>query len=100
MHGCGVFDSEDNEEYPDIFEPNIVNMQLSEIPTTVTITERDIKKFWLCMYREYGAAEGDDIWLNINGVPYIGFLEPGQQIYRISPNDIMNFDKNIKAGNE
>jgi hypothetical protein len=55
------------------------------------INTGDIAKFWLRMYHEYNLIDHDDVLLGLNGVPYIGMLEPGDSLYKIDINDIEQF---------
>lgn len=65
--------------------------KLLKIPTLYTIKETDLSKFWVTMWEEYGKNYDDDEWLNINGVPYIMALKPGDQIYKVTPEDLEGF---------
>lgn len=95
-----VFDEVDGEAYPDPLSVKYVNSQLSSLPETHTVSILDIEKFWLFMQKNYGVSEYDDILLTLNGVPYIGSLEPGDVIYKISMNDLKNFNAQKKPGKE
>lgn len=89
---------EDGLQFPDILSVDYSKIQFEDsLPEPVMMSEGDIQKFWLFMYRNYNEVTGDDLLLNINGVPYIGMLEPGNKIFKVSLKDIINFDKNIIA---
>ena len=95
-----VFDEVDGEAYPDPLSVKYVNSQLSSLPEKHTVSILDIEKFWLFMQNNYGVSQYDDILLTLNGVPYIGSLEPGDVIYKISMNDLKNFNAQKKPGKE
>lgn len=84
----------DGEPYPDPLSINFADVRLTKIPTKHQISAGDIAKFWLTTYREYNITQYDDLWLSLNGIPYIGMLELGDVIYKFDINDIINFDKN------
>ena len=49
------------------------------------------------MYNNYGSDSMDDILLSINGIGYIGELEPGSVIFNISQNDM---ERCVQSENE
>jgi hypothetical protein len=73
---------------------------LSRIPTAYTITEQDLRKFWTCMWEQYQLNYWDDLWLNLNGVCYLMDLKPGDQIYKVQPNDLTNYITSKQLGTE
>jgi hypothetical protein len=85
--------------YPDPLI-NYNNGKLSRIPTLYTITDQDIRKFWVCMWEQYGMNYYDDLWLNANGIPFLTYLKPGDQIYKVSPQDLDGYIKNKILGTE
>lgn len=95
MDSSSVID-EDGLEFPDILSVDYSKIQFQgDLPSPSIISEGDIQKFWLYMYRNYGTTECDDLLLNINGIPYVGMLEPGSNILNISVSDIKNFNTQI-----
>ena len=90
----------DNETFPDPLSVNYADIRLTKIPGKGTITAGDLIKPYNYYYNVYknttdaGYIEGDDIFFNINAVPYIGTLHPGDIMVNIFPEDLMNFDKN------
>lgn len=74
--------------------------KLSSIPSLYTITDNDLRNFWICMWENYQMNHSDDYWLNINGVPYLMDLKPGDQIYKITPSDLKNYLKSRQKGTE
>lgn len=94
MKSSEVCDKEDGLPYPDVLTTNYSDILLKEIPTKKRVSAGDIAKFWMFMYREYGYPYYDDLLLNINGIGYVGELQPGSEIYKLGLNDIINFDTN------
>lgn len=95
MQPSSVID-EDGLQFPDILSVDYSKIQFEEsLPEPTLVSAGDLNKFWLFMYKNYNITELDDLLLNINGIPYIGMLEPGNKIFKISKDDIINFDKNI-----
>lgn len=90
----------DKERFPDPLSITYNDIQFSQMPTSKIITEGDINKFWLYMHRNYNMTEMDDVLLNINGVPYIGTLEPGDIFFNVNAKDLENFSKQKIAGME
>lgn len=90
----------DGEQWPDPLTTQYNNTRLTKIPTTKKITAADLDKFWLCNYREYGWVDHDDVWLSLNGVPYLTMLEPGDSIFKFDPSDINNYHNQTLMINE
>lgn len=90
----------DKEVYPDPLSITYNDIQFSQMPTSKLVTEGDINKFWLYMYKNYNMCELDDVLLNINGIPYIGTLEPGDLIFNINARDLEKFNDQKIAGME
>lgn len=88
MKESKTVDSETFEAYPDPLSINFSKIQLSEIPTLQTLSKGDLQRFWLFIYNFYKFAEGDDIILTLNNIPYIGMLSPGDSLYLPVQNDI------------
>mgnify|MGYP001348768410 CR=1 FL=1 len=94
MTESAVKDSEDQLNYADTLSLNMNNLQLTEIPRLRTLSKVDIDRFWLFILKMYaGASEGDDVVLAINGIPYLGMMEPGSQIYLPNFADISSVKK-------
>lgn len=83
---------EDGMAYYDPLSVDYSKLKLSEIPTVKTITAADIEKFYLYMYNNYGEVSLDDILLLLNGIGYVGELEPGSTIFNFSKADLQNFN--------
>ena len=83
-----IMDSVDKLNYPDPLSLNYSDTQLSVIPKLRDLSKVDLERFWVYMLRQYKMAEGDDILLTLNGVPYKGMLSPGDSIYLISSADL------------
>lgn len=98
MSESTVTDSKDNELYPDPLSVTYNDIQFSSIPPYKQVTSADISKFWYFMYKNYGIVELDDILLNINAIPYIGNLAPGDILFLITENDLRNFNTQKLAG--
>jgi len=87
----------DGQKWPDpLLNYNIGT--LSSLPTEYRITSRDLERFWVCMFEQYGITEQDDLWLNINGIKYLMDLKPGDTIYKVAPSDLINFVENVQVG--
>lgn len=86
----------DGELYPDVLSLDYSKIEFNELPPINTITSADINRFWYFMFRNYGVAELDDLLLNLNGIPYIGMLEPNDKIVMIQLNDLKRNVKNKK----
>ena len=82
---------EDGDASPDPLSVNFVQTQFTEIPAPARISEVDIHKFWMFMYKNYALQDHDDVLLTLNNVAYIGLLKPGDIVYKITKNDIENF---------
>jgi len=90
---------EDGQKWPDpLLDFNTGSM--SKIPTEYQITNRDLQRFWVCMYEQYGMTELDDMWLNINGIKYLMDLKPGDILYKVSQNELTSFLSNKQIGYE
>lgn len=84
----------DGETYPDPLSVPYNNTKFTVIPTTHVVTAGDIAKFWNYMYSKYNISYLDDILLSLNGIPYIGTLEPGDRIAEIDASDLNTFTQN------
>jgi hypothetical protein len=90
---------EDGQKWPDPLI-NYNDGALTTLFTEYQITERDLSRFWVCMMEQYGTTNMDDLWLNINGIPYLMMLKPGDMIYKVAPADLTGFHTNKKIGHE
>ena len=87
----------DQQAFPDpLINYNIG--ALSQIPTEYKITARDLSRFWVTMWEQYGLTEMDDVWLSINGIKYLMDLRPGDVIYKVVPEDLDGFMVNRQIG--
>lgn len=89
---------EDGQAYPDPLSVVYTNSQLTSLPDKAMLSSADLDKFWLFMHKQYGSSDLDDILLTLNGVAYIGDLEPGDVIYKISQEDLLGFNSYKKPG--
>ena len=94
MDESTVCDTEDGIPYPDVLTTNYSDFSLTEIPTIKRISAGDISRMWIYMYNKYGVPYYDDILLNMNGIGYVGELEPGSKIFNISMTDMEKFNTN------
>lgn len=90
----------DNELYPDPNSINYDNVQLTKIAPPKQLSSADISKFWLWMEKTYSRDDLDDLLLNINGIPYLGTLEPGDIICLVDPNDLQSIKNSSLPGEE
>lgn len=81
----------DDDTWPDPLSVNYADVQFSEIPSAVKLSQADLDKMWLFFYKQYGFNDLDDIYLNINAVPHIGTLNPGDILCNVAERDIRNF---------
>lgn len=94
MKDSVVCDPEDGVPYPDVLTTNYSDVNLTKIPTITRMTAADIQRMWKFMYDNYGIAYYDDLLLNINGIGYVGEIEPGTQLVKIDIEDLKNFNEN------
>lgn len=83
----------DNEKFPDPLSATYNDVQFTQVPIQYVIKDKDITKFWLLMKEQYGVQEMDDVLLNINGIPYLGSLRPGNTLFLVDYNDLSNFNE-------
>jgi hypothetical protein len=91
-----AFDPEDGEAYPDPLSVNYAQTQFTSIPSYARVGQADLEKFWVWMKKNYNLQDHDDILLTMNNVPYIGMLRAGDEIYKISVNDMENCNVQTK----
>lgn len=86
-----IKDTEDQVAYPDPLSINFNKVQLTSLPRLREVSEADLTKFWLFMLKQYiDIAEGDDILLTINNVPYLGLLKTGDGLFLPIAEDLYN----------
>lgn len=83
----------DGEEFPDCLTTVYPGFKITEVPIPDKIAEGDIHKFWTFMFQRYNTTEYDDLYLNINQIPYIGALAPGSTVFNLSFSDLTSFKK-------
>ena len=84
----------DGEEFPDCLTAVYPGMKLTEVPVPCLVSQGDLSKFWIYMFRLYHLTYYDDLLLNINQVPYIGLLQPGSTLMNIKLSDLEGFNSN------
>ena len=82
----------DNENYYDPLSVSYNDVQFTKVPTQIQVKDADITKFWLFMHKNYDMEEMDDVLLNINAIPYVGSLRPGDALYLVDGKDLDNFN--------
>lgn len=82
----------DGQAWPDPLSVTYNDVQLTKAPPQHILTDAEITKFWLFMKNQYDLQEMDDILLNINAIPYLGMQRPGDAIYLITLEDMINFN--------
>lgn len=90
----------DGLPYPDPLSVNYSDFAITSVPDIKKVSAGDISKFWTRMHRDYGTTELDDVLLNMNGIGYIGLMEPGSTILEFSLNDIEKFNENKRKETE
>jgi hypothetical protein len=83
-----VVDEEVMDQYPDPLTANFAEGKLKTIPVPYAMTSADLDKFWKFFYDTYGKLDVDEIFHSINGVPYLGMLEPGSVLFKLNVSDI------------
>ena len=90
----------DGQTWPDPLSIDYNTGKLSKIPTHYKITIRDLQRFWVCMHEQYGRTDLDDLWLNINGIPYLMTLQPNDVIFKVVPEDLEGYILNKQIGTD
>jgi hypothetical protein len=91
MSESRTLDTVDNMAYPDPLSINYNDAKLNQIPKLRELSKADTDKFWYFIFKHYkDIAEGDDVILTVNNIPYITMLEPGDSIYLLDKEDIYN----------
>lgn len=93
MEPSTVLDT-DGDSYPDCLTTSYANVKITEVPTFSKISQGDIQKFWVYMNKYYGSPYYDDLLLNFNMVPYIGYMSPGYIMMNPSLSDLVGFNTN------
>lgn len=80
-------DEVDNEFYPDPLSVDFESVlkATNKMPDGFELNKADLKKFWVAYYKATGKTEYDDVILQLNDVPHVGMLEPGDVIYKFNP---------------
>jgi hypothetical protein len=91
-----VIDPITKEKYPDPLSINYDDGELTKVPFAHQMSDADLDKWWLFFFNEYSkqnypTTSYDDLLLNINGVPYLGTLQPGSVIYIPDYNDLQGW---------
>ncbi len=89
MNESQVKDTEDNGNYADPLSINFNRMELQTLPKLRDVNQADLNRFWFFILKTYtNIAEGDDVILTLNNVPYLGMLKPGDSLYIPSSEDL------------
>lgn len=83
--------ADDGTFYPDLMTLPIQRFRFTSPPTEYYLTQRDIERPDLLMYRIYRVAEFDDIIFWLNGIAYIGDATVGTKILLPSREDLEDF---------
>jgi len=83
--------SEGGSFYPDIMTLPIQRFRFSEPPLEYYLTQKDIDRPDLLMYRIYSTSEFDDIIFWLNGLPYISEVAIGTKILLPARQDLEDF---------
>lgn len=83
----------DGTAYPDPLSVDYSKLKLTEVPIPKEVSASDIEKFYLYMYNNYGTDSLDDVLLLLNGIGYVGELEPGSIIFNFSMQDLKHFNR-------
>jgi hypothetical protein len=89
-----VIDEETMDSYPDPLSTNYATGTITVVPRAKQLTSGELEKWWKYYYDLYGKLDTDDIFLNINGVPYLGMLEAGSVIFELNTDDVVGWLKN------
>lgn len=77
--------------YPDVFSFPIEKFTYTEPPEEYALTQPDIDRIDLLMYRKYGTAQYDDVVLWLNSIASIHDLEPGNVLKLPLKDDLEQF---------
>jgi hypothetical protein len=94
----GIVKDVNGNYYPDVLTTNIENLTVTSNYIYHILTERDILRFDLLMYRIYGKPYYDDIILLINNV-YKNDLEVGDTLLMPSVFDMDTYFNNSRKVN-
>lgn len=86
-------DEVDNEFYPD---PLSIDYDSAlegnpKLPEAVEVNYSDIKRLWVFFYKNFGKTETDDIIYQLNDIPHVGMLEPGDAIYKFDISKLRSY---------
>lgn len=90
----------DKEAFPDPLSCRYNDVQFSGISGQERMSSAALSKFWLWMWKTYATCDYDDILLNLNGIPYIGMMQPGDILFKIPARDLLTFQKQRVLGEE
>lgn len=81
-------DEGDGDFWPDPLSINYDGPMegIKTLPDGFEITEPGLKKLWLTYYKATGLTERDDILYQVNDIPNVGMLEPGDTVYMFNTN--------------
>ena len=83
--------------FSDIMTFPIRNFKFTDIPDEYYLTQKDIERIDLLMYRVYGSAQYDDIILWLNGISNFFNITAGTKIFLPSRKDIEQFFLNNRV---
>ena len=83
--------ADDGTYYPDIFTIPIQKFRYKHHPKEHYLTQIDIAREDILMYKEYGVSEFDDFVFWLNNIDYITDMEPGDKISIPSKEDMEKF---------
>lgn len=86
-----IHKDEFGNNYYDIFTFPIENLKITDVPQEYILTENDIVRFDLLIYRVYGNCSYDELVLYYNKIGSIYNVVPGTKIKLPSKNDLDNF---------
>ena len=93
MSASEVIDEETGEAFPDILTAEYGDFRFSRTPQRKRLNPQDVDKFFNFYNRNYGSYNGDDILLDLNIIPHIHYLSPGDIIFLPVMNDVEEFIK-------
>ena len=83
--------AEDGTYYPDICTIPIQKFKYTESPKEYSLTEKDVERPDIFIYKEYGVAELDDILFWINSIENLYDIEENTEILIPSKEDVEDF---------
>jgi len=89
----------DGETFPDPLSLNFNDLKLTTAPYKKRLEARHAVRPWLVMYEMFNITEQDDILLTMNGASWKSLLDPGDEIYIPTQEDISSFITRMKLKN-